>query len=238
MKLHNLIKPAVLTLALPLAFSASAWEPVKASATDYNFVTVKAGGVFPTSLEGNSGLNTGDSAFTAGFEAGRKFMDRYSVGLEYMYRDKNTAHAYNVNSEIGMGDASWSARSDTLMLNLAADLITDSKVTPYFKVGVGASRNKAYDYTTNIADEGDGSANIDAYAGKTTTEFAWQAGAGLAMKTTKMFDTQLEYMFVDRGQIKTEENYVGRASGDKVSSNARTGRLKEHVVTIGLKFKF
>lgn len=235
MKLHNLIKPAVLTLALPLAFSASAWEPVKASATDYNFVTVKAGGVFPTNLEGNSGLNTGDSAFTAGFEAGRKFMDRYSVGLEYMYRDKNTAHSYNVNAITSEKSTSWSARSDTFMLNLAADLITDSKIRPYFKVGVGASRNKAYDYTTNDYDEGN---NINVYSGKTITEFAYQLGAGLTMNTSKMFDTQLEYMFVNRGQVKTKDNYTGVNSGEVTPAAARTGELKDHVVTIGLKFKF
>lgn len=238
MKLHNLIKPAVLSLALPLAFSASAWEPVKASATDYNFVTVKAGGVFPTSLEGNSGLNTGDSAYTAGFEAGRKFMDRYAVSFEYMYRDKNTAHAYSPAQIASYDNTSWSARSDTFMLNLAADLITDYKIRPYFKAGIGASRNRSYDYVNNAYDSEGGGDAISTYAGKTTTEFAYQLGAGLAMNTTSMFDTQLEYMFVNRGQIKTQDNYTVASTGGQRSAPARTGELKDHVVTIGLRFKF
>ncbi len=234
MKLHNLIKPVVLSLSLPLAFAANAWEPVAENATEYNFATVKAGGVFPTSLEGNSGLNTGDTTYTAGFEAGRKFMDRYSVGFEYMHRGKNTAHAYNVSSTPANSNTSWSAQSDTFMLNLAADLITDSKIRPYFKVGAGISKNKSSDYKyyekTNDGDV------TQIYSGKTVNKFAWQAGAGLTMNTTAMFDTQLEYMFVDRGKIETAANFVSDSETNIAA--ARTGRLKDHVVTIGLKMKF
>lgn len=236
MKLHNLIKPAILSLTLPLAFSASAWESVKASATDYNFVTVKAGGVFPTNLEGNSGLSTGDSTYTAGLEVGRKIMDRYTVGLEYMYRGKNTARAYNASNAPMDDNTVWSARSDTFMLNLGADLITDSKIRPYFKVGAGMSRNKSYDYkNTNITDAY--GTQTSTYSGQTVNKFAWQAGAGLTMNTTKIFDTQLEYMFVNRGDVKTKDNFVNQ-SGERTNASARTGRLKEHVVTVGLKFKF
>jgi hypothetical protein len=56
------------------------------------------------------------------------------------------------------------------------------------------------------------------------------------MKTTDMFDTQLQYMYMDRGLVKTKANYV--SGGTTVSSSARTGRLKDHVVTIGLTTKF
>lgn len=230
MKLYNLIKPVVLSLSLPLAFSASALEPVAENATEYNFATVKAGGVFPTSLEGNSGLNTGDTTYTAGFEMGRKFMDRYSVGFEYMHRGKNTAHAYNTSATPIADNTSWSAQSDALMLNLATDLITDCKIRPYFKVGAGISKNKSSDYVMY-----DGTNNYT-YSGKTVNKFAWQAGAGLTMNTTAMFDTQLEYMFVDRGEIETAANFVTNSNTNTAA--ARTGRLKDHVVTIGLKMKF
>lgn len=231
MKLYNLIKPVVLSLSLPLAFSANAWEPVAENATEYNFATLKAGGVFPTSLEGNSGLNTGDTTYTAGFEAGRKFMDRYSVGFEYMHRGKNTAHAYNTSATPIEDNTSWSAQSDTFMLNLAADLITDSKIRPYFKLGAGISKNKSSDYVYYNSDSFN-----SIYSGKTVNKFAWQAGAGLTMNTTAMFDTQLEYMFVDRGEIETAANFVSNSTTSTAA--ARTGRLKDHVVTIGLKMKF
>jgi opacity protein-like surface antigen len=216
MRLYNLIKPAVLSLALPLAFSASAWEPAKTSASDYNFATVKVGGVFPTSLEGNAGLNTGDSAYTGGLEFGRKIMDRYAVSFEYMYRDENTARGYMTNEIPQNLNTSWSARSDTFMLNLAVDLITDSKIRPYVKVGAGMSRNKSSDYkVTNITDFL--GTTTGTYAGKTINEFAYQFGAGLNMNTTAMYQND---------------------SGLETSAPARTGKLKDHVVTIGLKFKF
>lgn len=234
MKLNKIIKPIVLSLSLPLAFSASAWEPVAENAAEYNFATVKAGGVFPTSLEGNSGLNTGDSTYTAGFELGRKFMNRYSVGLEYMHRGKNTAHAYSPSATPADQNSSWSAQSDTLMLNLAVDLITESKIRPYVKAGVGASRNKSSDYTS-YTNSGNAS-QTQVYSGKTTNKFAWQLGAGLNVNTTPMFDTQLEYMFVDHGEIETEANYVSNSRTRTAA--ARTGKLKDHTVTIGIKMKF
>lgn len=227
MKIQNLIKPAILSLA----FSTSALAAVPA---DYNFAVVKAGGVFPTSLEGNSGLNTGDTTYTAGFEAGRKLMDRYAVSFEYMYRGKNTAHAYDTSVVPQRKDTSWSASSNTFMLNAAADLVTDYKIRPYVKAGLGISMNKSYDYRNHTTENDDQATFI--YSGKTTNDFAWQLGAGLSMNTCSKFDTQLEYMFVSRGDVKTEDNYVNGST--TTNSPARTGQLKDHVVTVGIKFKF
>ncbi|MCT4634859.1 MAG: outer membrane beta-barrel protein [Rickettsiales bacterium] len=237
MRLHKLIKPAVLLATLPLAFSASAGDSMKKKVAEYNFATVKAGGVFPTSLEGNSGLNTGDTTYAVGFEVGRKIMNRYAVSLEYRHRGKNTAHGYGVEVENSNGNSnSWSARSDAIMLNGAVDLVVDSKVVPYFKVGLGAARNKSNDYRNKTTDP-DGLMSTQVFSGDTVNKFAWQAGAGLNMSTCSMFDTQIEYMFVDSGEITTKVNYVD-ASGVTQNSPARTGRLKDHVLTIGLKFKF
>lgn len=235
MKLHKLIKPVILSITLPLSFSALAWEPVKANATEYNFVVVKAGGVFPTSLEGNSGLNTGDTTYAAGFEVGRKFMNLYAVSLEYRHRGKNTAHGYaNVLAPAGESNY-WSMQSDAIMLNAAVDLVVDSKITPYFKAGIGASRNESSDYKNNTTDDRVTQTRI--FDGNTENKFAWQAGAGLNMDTTEMFATQIEYMFVDSGEISTKANYTDN-TGVVKSYPAKTGRLKDHVVTIGLKFIF
>ena len=235
MKLYNLIKPAILSLSLPLAFSASAWEPIAENATEYNFATVKIGGVFPTNLKGNSRLNSGDTVYTGGFEVGRKFMNRYSVGLEYMHRWAGTYSSKNGWVDKARDEnTTWSVKSDTFMLNLSADLITDSKIRPYFKVGAGISKNKTSDYVY-VSNTGQETRNV--YSGSTVNKFAWQVGAGLTMNTTSIFNTQLEYMFVDRGKVESKANYPD-SIGNITTSPSRTGRLKDHVVTIGLTFKF
>lgn len=234
MKLNHLIKPMVVTLACAAAFSANAHEHKHKheAEKEYNYATIKAGVVSPTSMSGNAGLNTGDTTYTTGFSVGRKFQERFAVELEYMYRGKNTSRSYDASSNPGDNNSYWSASSNTFMTNLSADLIEHSKITPYVKAGLGMSVNKAYDYVY-YDDIG-----TSTYSGKSQNQFAWQAGAGLNMETTEMLDTQLQYMFIDRGRIKTKENYVTSNDGETVSSSARTGRLREHVVTAGLTVKF
>jgi opacity protein-like surface antigen len=264
MKLHNLIKPAVLSLSCALACSAGAVYskhhskhmhkkhveakhkeakhalvamPKEVKSEGYNFVTIKGGLVSPTSLGGTSGLNTGGVTYTGGIAVGRKFEQFFAIELEYMYRGKNTAKSYATTATPNDDTNSWSASSNTFMANLSADLMKNQMITPYVKVGAGMSANKADNYVSSITDD-NGRVNTKTYSGKTTTHFAWQAGAGLNMKATEMFETQLQYMFVDRGSIKTNANYVTSNDGSTGFAGPRTGRLREHVITIGLTTKF
>lgn len=204
---------------------------------DYNFVTIKAGLVNPTPLDGNSGLNEGNDTYTLGLSVARKYEDRFTLELEYMFRGKNTAKSYDAKATPDDNNTYWSASSNTLMVNASADLLDKSKFTPYLKAGLGVSLNKAYDYVYTEDDQ-NGKVSTQTYAGKKQNNFAWQVGAGVNMKTTEMFDTQLQYMFVDRGQIKTKANYTQSADGEVKNSSPRTGRLREHVITIGIIKKF
>lgn len=244
MKIHNLIKPVVLSVACVLAASANAGESrskYENKMEDYNFATLKAGLVSPTALGGNSGLDTGDTTYTAGFSVGRKMQERFAVELEYMYRGKNTARSYNSTVTPGDNNNAWAAQSNTFMANVSADLLEDCKLMPYVKAGLGMSSNKSDDYTNNVTTvRNDGSVvtTTRTYQGRTKNSFAWQIGAGLNMKTTEMFDTQIQYMYVDRGKIETYANYTNSVTGVTIPASARTGRLKDHVITLGLTKKF
>lgn len=239
MKFNNLITPAILSCAF--AFSAHAMEPVAADATDYNFATIKAGLVQPTNLGGTAKLNTGDNTFTTGVLVGRKFKDMFSVDVEYMFRGKNTAESNNANAAISGDNTSWKMRSDTFMLNVSVDLIQDPKIRPYLRAGAGVSRNKSYDYTyTDYATDPERPVS-NSYAGKTVNKFAWQIGVGTTFKTNDMLETQLEYMYVDRGGVETSKNYTRTQEGSKtktIPSSSLNGKMKDHVITVGLKIKF
>ncbi len=247
MKFNNLITPAILSCVLPFAFSANAWEPVADNATDYNFATVKAGIAQPTNLGGNSGLDTGNVTYSAGILAGRKMMDMFSIDVEYMHRGKDTASSYGTGPTPYNNSNSWSMQSDTFMLNASIDLIKDPKIRPYVRAGAGISRNKSYNYTSTTTfqsgrDENTNapiySTDVNTYSGKTTNKFAWQVGGGANFKTTDMLDTQLEYMYVNRGKVETQANYSSSYSGKTVTAPAIDGTMKEHVITVGLKVKF
>ena len=248
MKFNNLITPTLLSCVF--AFSANAWEPVPANATDYNFATIKAGIAQPTNLGGNTGLDTANTAPTAGILVGRKMMDMFSIDLEYLYMGKNTASSYGGGPTPYNTSNSWQMSSNTFMLNATVDLIKDPKIRPYVRAGAGISRNKSYDYTattqsvpgTNL-ETGETTppiTNVATYSGKTTNKFAWQVGGGATFKTTDMFDTQLEYMYINRGRVETQANYSNTTSnlGQTTNAPAIYGTLKEHLITIGLKVKF
>jgi opacity protein-like surface antigen len=189
-----------------------------------------------SNTQGNSDLQSvsGNSSYTVGAFVGRKFMDRFGAELEYMYRGKSDIDSSNTGA-ISKTTNSWGASANTFMFNVTADLLTGYAVRPYVKLGAGASRNKAdqYKYTTNDI--------TGVWASKTTTHFAWQAGFGVNIATSKAIDTNIEYAFVDRGEFKTatgETITVGGASDFASASAAKTGKLRDQVVTIGFKVKF
>lgn len=242
MKMHKFVKPIIFSCTLAANVASAGF--MHSDAMDYNFVTVKGGIVSPASApEGTSDLNTGNSTWTAGALVGRKIQDRFSVDVEYMYRAKNTMKNSSsntaTNSTIPLNSDTWSAQAQTLMVNFSVDLLTDNKIRPYLRAGAGVSKNlsKNYIYTDNNAS---GAGDSITWTGKTANKFAYQVGAGLSINTSSKFDTQVEYMYVNHGKIETGQG-IGPSNGETSGSApmpALYGYLKDHVVTIGIKYKF
>jgi len=241
MKQRNLIK-AVALLCLPLqSLAATPTNDSMLSCDKCNYVELKGGVVQPTTLQGNSGLGVGDTTYTFGFAVGRKFKDQFGVELEYMHRNKNNTSAAVLN---GTGSNAWGVKSDTLMLNLSADLITDSKVRPYVKIGAGISKNTPSTFT-NTDYSVSPIVSTNTYSGKKENKFAWQVGFGVDVETSPMFITQLQYMYINRGKIKTSSDYTSTVTNNgetlatvQSSGTAYTGKLQDHVITLGVKIKF
>ncbi len=228
MTLRSLIKPIVVSCLLPLALTANAEDKMFDNKADHNFFMIKAGVDQPTVGSNNANIANVKTTFVGGFEVGRKFMERFAVSVEYNHRGKSD---FLVDSDslddLGTNNT-WAVKSDTVMANLAVDLVQDSKITPYVKAGVGTSRNTAYGFN-GLVDKT--KAN---FAGKTVTKFTWQLGVGLNLTSTSMIDTDIAYTFTDRGRVET-------ATGldvDNLSYTARYAELRDHAVTIGIKIKF
>jgi opacity protein-like surface antigen len=235
MKLNQIIRPVALSCLMSLPLIALSAVSSAASGDKLNFIDLKAGVDQPTVLNGNSTLSnsTANATYVAGIAMGRKFMDRLAVDIEYMYKAKNTA---KLNSVSGNSNVVWKSRSDTVMLNFAVNLMQmKSPVMPYMKVGAGISRNKSFDFVTTDA------FTVETYKGKTSSKFAYQVGAGVNVESSPMFDTQVQYMFVNRGKILTNVSSTTTTTTGATSSTtgvARTGKLQDHVITLGLRFKF
>lgn len=199
--------------------------------TPYKFAGVKAGMVQPTPLYGNTGLDIGETTSAAGALIGVKFHKILSIDLEYMHRGKNKTQDSTPGET--NNPTSWSAESDTLMLNLSIDIMTNSRATPYLRGGAGMAFNQSYTYTIYDTETESNSY----YPGKTTNNFAWNAGFGVNFEATPVILTELEYMFVNRGEIKTQPYYLNE-SGEQFNLPPIHAHLSDHVITFGMKIKF
>lgn len=208
---------------------------------NFNYIGVKAGVAMPDNLAGNSNLSGSSTknSGTFGLVAGRKIIDRLALEFEYMYRSKSDVTA-DVYPESGPTKATWGAKSDTFMLNIGVDIIKHNLLRPYVKVGLGYSRNYAQDYVTQSYNNAGSITRTERYTGKTNNEFSWQVGTGLNMTLNKHFDVNIEYMYVDRGKIETENAYSFDApnSNGFQTSESLNGKLVDNVFTVGLKLKF
>ena len=208
------------------------------TATDYNYVGVRGGVVVPGKTEGNTDLQgtSGSTTSVYGISLGRKFMDRFAAEVEYSYRNSSSFNNTSlINGTVPTNSKNtWGVKSQTLMLNVAADLLTHETIRPYVKLGMGFSKNKSENYIQSTGTKS------STWAGKNNTSFAYQAAFGLNFATSKMIDTNFEYAFINRGQFKTYDRVTNvRSNGiTETDSTARKGTLKEQVITVGFKVKF
>jgi opacity protein-like surface antigen len=233
MSIKKYVKPVVLSCVLPLAFSANAEDGMKSLMDGKNFFALKAGINSGGAEHNNYGAKDLDAKAIGGVELGRKFHDMLSLSAEYIYKPKAHFNMDSYQNTTGdMTENEWSVKSHVFMFNATVHLLQDSKVTPFVKAGIGSSKNKASDYKNNNSDDN------SYYPGKSKNNFAWQAGAGINIATSEMIDTEIAYMFMDRGKVETEDyKYV---NGTKVTEDSakRSVSLRDHSVMFALKVKF
>jgi opacity protein-like surface antigen len=169
----------------------------------------------------------------------------FDVGVGYYVNDHFRADItfsnrdYKINSEISTGpETNQSAtnqkiRSTALMLNGYYDIGTFGNFTPYLSAGVGVALNKAgeLDYAFS---EG----NIS-YSQQTTTNLAYQIGAGTAVKLTDRVSLDFNYKFLNMGSAKTGRGLsVPTSTGGISAQNPVTAKLKAHEFMAGIRFDF
>ena len=197
----------------------------------HNFFMIKAGVAIPVQeLEDSSHLNKPKGTYAAGVLIGREITDRFALDLEYMNRGISKA-SVTENSYI----TTWNLRSNAVMANVSLDLLKDYSLVPYLRAGVGVSRNQSSDHVG-----GAGTAVSITYPGKIQNQFAWQAGLGFKYQHTSMFSTVLEYMYVDHGKFSTQSSGTTVINGitNTIAKTAITGKLQDHVITLGVKINF
>lgn len=210
---------------------------------DVNFtgLTANAGGTPDGDLE---------EAFVVGGAIGWDFGNSFRIETEFRRRSPNTKNetlfglneANSVN-DMGMPLADISGntfnydgslRSSSLMANVYYDFDrTGLPITPYIKGGAGIAFNKVetqLDATLAVADQFGATFNNVVFNENSSTDFAWNIGAGLSIPISQGAMIELEYLHADLGNATTQFDALGDA--------IRFSDIESDDFTIGLRIKF
>ena len=170
----------------------------------------------------------GDHIFGGALAVGYDFSKRLNVPvrgeLEYaIFSDAKTKE----------GNVDWGRRLDigiqTIFANVYYDFRNTSAFTPYFGLGLGMALVKAKgEYPGDFS-----------LGSKTTTNFAWNIGAGVAYAFTDMISLDLAYRFVSPGKGKTKKDISYVYDPDFHDRNQwKTSELYIHQFMLGVRFTF
>lgn len=211
--------------ALLLLDPAPAYAQTASHDADGYYLRLDTGYAAPRGARAAGGPATGkindiDASPQFGAGVGYRFNRHFQVDVTSSY-----APSHELN-DTDAGGSRWKADIDvwTSFVNLYFDYPLGDW-SPYLTAGAGVSRNRLGSVTRSP-----GSLTID---GKTTTEFAWQAGAGLGYTFSPNWSLDLGYRYVDAGQFRS-----GDRASDGSTGNTIKGDLRSHVALLGMRYSF
>ncbi len=224
------------TTILAAGFASAAGEQTINKQSDYYFVTLKGAIDQPVVDHNQAKVNSVDTSFFGGLEAGKSLNEMLSLSLEYDYFGKSKFNISDDSEGNGTTDSyTWGARSDLFLANITTNLSKNTDITPYVKVGLGASRNKVDNY---VMSESGSSSNTLTYSGKKQTKFAYRISLGASMSLTEKMDFDVAYAFTSRGKVETNSTYYDSNLNQNIRSSTKSVNLRDHALVLGVKFKF
>lgn len=197
-----------------------AWAGAAHSAPTFFYVRADAGGSFPT----GSDLDGFDPSPVFGAGIGFSPLPFLRTDLTLTYRSEYSGSATDTTTLPGTTlTAKSNIKSLVGMVNAYYDFPSFGSVTPYVGGGIGMARNELG--TTTISA---GGTQIAAIGGSTKTEFAWQAGGGVAFSVLPTIAIDIAYHYLDAGKFETAA----------IAGSTASGRLKAHEITAGLRVGF
>jgi len=178
-------------------------------------------------------------SLAVGYDFKRQFFLPIRAELEYAYlgnssktRDfSGSGRVDDIPLSIA-GNAKTTLGASTFFANTYFDFHNSSAFTPYVGVGLGMSFLSA---------KAEGSATIAGggitvpdepfkYGKKTSSNFAWNLGAGAAWKVTNSVVLDLGYRYADLGKARTRY--------DEDDTRVKTDNVKSHQFLLGARFSF
>lgn len=121
------------------------------------------------------------------------------------------------------GDTTAKIQSTTALFNGYLDLGTWYRITPYIGGGAGAAYTRVSDYSSTGAPPFTGDADKNQWG------FAWAAMAGIAYPVSHNIQIDLNYRYLNIGNVKTGNDSFGDMTFKNVAA---------HEVRVGLRWSF
>ncbi len=190
-----------------------------------------------------------DVGLAGGASVGYDFKERYNtpIRVEVNYTARSDGKKSNTGEELllsgGTGQIALKEKTNlqTLMVNLWADIPTNTAFTPYIGGGVGVA---IIDYKTDgtLHHNVGGTPTSEKYysESKKQTNFAWGLGGGVAYDVNDQFTVDLGYRYIDAGKVKINNinDQLGTLiNGQPVNLSQKT-KVKSNELLLEGRIKF
>ena len=174
-------------------------------------------------------------ALAVGYDFNRKFMVPIRAELEYSaFTEVEGKRSQGFS---GPFNGRWTAKQtfqvQTLFLNTYYDFHNSSQFTPYVGAGVGmAFIGSDFSFTGEDYDTPETSSGTS--GSNTSSNFAWNIGAGLGYEVNEHFTVDLGYRFVGLGEAKSK--WI--QAGGEPWSRGKADDLYMHQLVLGARVTF
>jgi opacity protein-like surface antigen len=206
------------------------------------YISANVGHSDPTSTVFNDGTNGAgnpessiESDVRYGAAIGLEILPALKLELEYSKASYNT-DATRASGTGGRALDTFGTNAqldvDLVMLNASYEFVNSSKFTPYLKGGVGST---IYDIDGGLFVSSSGGNTFGGFLPATFqydgdgSEFAYFAGAGVAMELSEKIDITLEYRYSDLGEVATDFD----DNGDRLQTDLKTNDIRA-----GIRYNF
>lgn len=201
----------------------------------FDFFKIAAGTYFSESIKSLNNVSTDEQSFAVSAALGKKIYKDFSLDVEYNYRHPAKVKMYNVDSQTTTYQE-WKVTSHMITLNGKLFVLPSYNIKPYIRAGIGMSLNKSSDYVTAAFNN----SSSTHYPGKISYALAAQLGGGISMIHSQSLNSEIEYMYSNRGKFKTQGKRVTRTSRAERAESVppHDGKIKDHIITYGFIMRF
>jgi opacity protein-like surface antigen len=194
------------------------------------YLRLDSGESFSRKLGDNYSSDAGNSVIVGG-GAGYQFNDKVRSDVTVSHRSFSVKSASTNPADGNSLTSSANVHSTAVMANVYYDITKINRFTPYIGAGAGVAFN-----STSSNQKSVNGALVGEDSSTTTTEPAWQVGAGTSVAITKNVSADVGYRYQDLGKVKVNTDFSPYNEAANPTGNKTN--LSAHEIQAGVRYNF